>query len=132
MRKRPSVLNDYINFVDTVTSPASKEMIDFKDSLDIFSILLNSKACFVSIDLKKLTKIIITIGHIITAKGIKNASPDKLGRIIYKNKYNIPKNKENLILLLNSWILWKAHKFDCLKIFFKISPQLIAYVLIYF
>ena len=35
MRKRPSLLNDYINFVDTVTSPATKEMIDFKDSLDI-------------------------------------------------------------------------------------------------
>ena len=35
MRKRPSLLNDYINFVDTVTSPASKEMVDFKDSLEI-------------------------------------------------------------------------------------------------
>ena len=35
MRKRPSVLNDYINFVDTVTSPASKELVDFKDALDI-------------------------------------------------------------------------------------------------
>ena len=35
MRKKPSVLNDYINFVDTVTSPASKELIDFKDALDI-------------------------------------------------------------------------------------------------
>ena len=35
MRKRPSLLNDYINFVDTVTSPATKEMVDFKDSLEI-------------------------------------------------------------------------------------------------
>ena len=35
MRKRPSLLNDYINFVDTVTSPATKEMVDFNDSLDI-------------------------------------------------------------------------------------------------
>ena len=35
MRKRPSLLNDYINFVDTVTSPASKELVDFKDALDI-------------------------------------------------------------------------------------------------
>ena len=35
MRKRPSVLNDYINFVDTVTSPASKELVDLKDALDI-------------------------------------------------------------------------------------------------
>ena len=29
------MLNDYINFVDTVTSPATKEMVDFKDSLEI-------------------------------------------------------------------------------------------------
>ena len=35
MRKRPSLLNDYINFVDTVTSPATKKMVDFKDSLEI-------------------------------------------------------------------------------------------------
>ena len=35
MRKSPSLLNDYINFVDTVTIPASKEMVDFKDSLEI-------------------------------------------------------------------------------------------------
>ena len=35
MRKRPSLLNDYINFVDTVTSSATKEMVDFKDSLEI-------------------------------------------------------------------------------------------------
>ena len=35
MRKRPSLLNDYINFVDTVTSPQSKEMVDFKDALEI-------------------------------------------------------------------------------------------------
>ena len=35
MRKRPSLLNNYINFVDTVTSPATKEMVDFKDSLEI-------------------------------------------------------------------------------------------------
>ena len=35
MRKRPSLLNDYINFVDTVTSPATKEMVDFNDSIDI-------------------------------------------------------------------------------------------------
>ena len=30
-----SLLNDHINFVDTVTSPATKEMVDFKDSLEI-------------------------------------------------------------------------------------------------
>ena len=35
MRKRPSVLNDYINFVDTVTSPASKYTCDFRDSIEI-------------------------------------------------------------------------------------------------
>ena len=35
MRKRPSLLNDYINFVDTVTSPATNERVDFKDSLEI-------------------------------------------------------------------------------------------------
>jgi NTP pyrophosphatase (non-canonical NTP hydrolase) len=35
MRKRPSVLNDYINFVNTVTSDASKNTKDFKDALDI-------------------------------------------------------------------------------------------------
>jgi len=35
MRKRPSLLNDYINFVDTVTSPQSKEMVDFKDAIEI-------------------------------------------------------------------------------------------------
>jgi hypothetical protein len=35
MRKRPSVLNDYTNFVDTVTSDATKNSIDFKDALDI-------------------------------------------------------------------------------------------------
>ena len=35
MRKRPSILNDYINFVDTVTSPQSKEMVDFKDAIEI-------------------------------------------------------------------------------------------------
>ena len=35
MRKRPSLLNDYINFVNTVTSPQSKEMVDFKDALEI-------------------------------------------------------------------------------------------------
>jgi len=35
MRKRPSLLNDYINFVDTVTSDASKNTKDFKDALDI-------------------------------------------------------------------------------------------------
>ena len=29
------MLNDYINFVDTVTSPATKEMVAFKDSLEI-------------------------------------------------------------------------------------------------
>jgi len=32
MRKRPSVLNDYINFVNTVTSDASKNTKDFKDA----------------------------------------------------------------------------------------------------
>jgi NTP pyrophosphatase (non-canonical NTP hydrolase) len=35
MRKRPSVLNDYNNFVNTVTSDASKNTKDFKDALDI-------------------------------------------------------------------------------------------------
>tara|TARA_R110002110_G_scaffold209501_1_gene421916 strand:+ start:81 stop:491 length:411 start_codon:yes stop_codon:yes gene_type:complete len=35
MKKNPSVLRDYINFVDTVTSDASKNSIDFKDALDI-------------------------------------------------------------------------------------------------
>ena len=35
MRKRPSILNDYINFVNTVTSDASKNTKDFKDALDI-------------------------------------------------------------------------------------------------
>ena len=35
MRKRPSLLNDYINFVDTVTSPQSKEMVDFKYAIEI-------------------------------------------------------------------------------------------------
>ena len=35
MRKRPSILNDYINFVDTVTSDMTKNYDDFKDSLDI-------------------------------------------------------------------------------------------------
>ena len=35
MRKRPSLLNDYINFVDTVTSDASKSQIDFIEALNI-------------------------------------------------------------------------------------------------
>ena len=35
MRKRPSLLNDYINFVDTVTSDASKSQIDFVEALNI-------------------------------------------------------------------------------------------------
>ena len=35
MRKRPSILNDYINFVDTVTSDMTKNYDDFKDALDI-------------------------------------------------------------------------------------------------
>jgi len=35
MRKRPSVLNDYNNFVNTVTSDATKNTKDFKDALDI-------------------------------------------------------------------------------------------------
>ena len=35
MRKRPSILNDYINFVDTVTSDMTKNYDDFKDVLDI-------------------------------------------------------------------------------------------------
>jgi len=35
MRKRPSVLNDYINFVNTVTSDASKNTKDIKAALDI-------------------------------------------------------------------------------------------------
>ena len=35
MRQRPSVLNDYTNFVNTVTSDASKNTKDFKDALDI-------------------------------------------------------------------------------------------------
>ena len=35
MRKRPSLLNDYINFVDTVTSDTSKSQIDFVEALNI-------------------------------------------------------------------------------------------------
>ena len=35
MRKGPSILNDYINFVDTVTSDMTKNYDDFKDALDI-------------------------------------------------------------------------------------------------
>ena len=35
MRKRPSLLNDYINFVDTVTSDTSKSKIDFVEALNI-------------------------------------------------------------------------------------------------
>ena len=35
MRKRPSVLNDYNNFLNTVTSDATKNTKDFKDALDI-------------------------------------------------------------------------------------------------
>ena len=35
MRKRPSLLNDYINFVDTVTSDTSKSQIDFIEALNI-------------------------------------------------------------------------------------------------
>ena len=32
MRKNPSVLRDYVNFVDTVTSDASKYPLDFSDA----------------------------------------------------------------------------------------------------
>tara|TARA_B100000963_G_scaffold33964_1_gene25250 strand:- start:416 stop:826 length:411 start_codon:yes stop_codon:yes gene_type:complete len=35
MKKRPSILNDYINFVDTVTSDMTKNYDDFKDALEI-------------------------------------------------------------------------------------------------
>tara|TARA_B110000879_G_scaffold178413_1_gene233618 strand:+ start:106 stop:516 length:411 start_codon:yes stop_codon:yes gene_type:complete len=35
MKKNPSVLRDYINFVDTVTSDASKNPMDFSDALGI-------------------------------------------------------------------------------------------------
>lgn len=35
MKKNPSVLRDYINFVDTVTSDASKNSMDFADAIGI-------------------------------------------------------------------------------------------------
>jgi len=35
MRKKPSVLNDYTNFVNTVTSDASKNPMDFSNALGI-------------------------------------------------------------------------------------------------
>ena len=35
MKKNPSVLNDYVNFVDTVTSDASKKLHHFADAIGI-------------------------------------------------------------------------------------------------